>query len=88
MLAFRIDHGADAKHLFKTFYGYEPSYANDTWREASAFSSCVLTPLKWVGMLDAVESTGQDGLSQGHHVKTQLFRAVLELDTENMLMPL
>lgn len=81
------DHGADEKQIFKTFYGYEPSYANDTWREASAFSSCVLTPLKWAGMLDCVESTGQDGLAQRHYVKTQLWRSVLALDTDSLLAP-
>ena len=81
------DHGADEKQIFKTFYGYEPSYANDTWREASAFSSCVLTPLKWAGMLDCVKSTGQDGLAQRHYVKTQLWRSVLALDTDSLLAP-
>jgi hypothetical protein len=81
------DHGADEKHLFKTFYGYEPSYANDTWREASAFSSCVLTPLKWAGMLDSVESMGQDGLTERHYLKTALWRSVLQLDTDNLLKP-
>lgn len=81
------DHGADGTQLFRTFYGYEPSYADDTWREASAFTSCVLSPLKWAGMLDSVSSKDQDGLTRQHYVKTQLWRSVLELDTDPLLAP-
>jgi len=82
------DHGADGTHLFRTFYGYEPSYADDTWREASAFTSCVLSPLKWAGMLDSVASKDEDGLPRQHYVKTQLWRSVVELDTDPLLAPI
>jgi len=81
------DHGADGTQLFRTFYGYEPSYADDTWREASAFTSCVLSPLKWAGMLDSVASKDEDGLTRQHYVKTQLWRSVLELETNPLLVP-
>jgi hypothetical protein len=81
------DHGVDGTQLFRTFYGYEPSYADDTWREASAFTSCVLIPLKWAGMLDSVASKDEDGLTRQHYVKTQLWRSVLKLDTDPLLAP-
>ncbi len=43
------DHGADQKQIFKTFYGYEASFAAGNWREAAVFSFCVLHPLEWAG---------------------------------------
>lgn len=82
------DHGIDGTQLFRTFYGYEPSYADDTWREASAFTSCVLSPLKWAGMLDSVASKDENNLPRQHYVKTQLWRSVLELDTDPLLAPM
>ena len=82
------DHGADEKHLFKTFYGYEASWASGNWREAAVFSASVLQPLKWSGLLDCLESTSRDGLTERHYAKTQLWRSVLELDTDPLLVPM
>lgn len=80
------DHGADEKHLFRTFYGYEATWVSGNWREAAAFSACVLKPLEWAGLLDCVESTGPDGIPENHYVKTQLWRSVLELETDPLLV--
>lgn len=81
------DYGADEKHLFKTFYGYEASFAEGNWREAAVFSSCVLKPLEWTGLLDSVTSRDENGVPQHHYVKTQLWRSVLKLDTDPLLAP-
>src|SRR6056297_978274 len=81
-------HGADEKHLFKTFYGYEASFAEGNWREAAVFSSCVLKPLEWAGLLDSLASKDENGLTQHHYKKTQLWRSVLELDTNPLLVPM
>lgn len=82
------DHGVDEKDLFKTLYGYEANWTDGNWREAAAFSACVLKPLEWAGLLDCVTSTGLDGLTERHYVKTQLWREVLELDTDPLLAPM
>jgi hypothetical protein len=79
------DHGADENHLFKTFYGYEASFAEGNWREAAVFSSCVLGPLEWAGFLDHEETKDADGLTQRHYVKTDLWRLALKLDTDSLL---
>lgn len=82
------DHGANEKDLFKALYGYEATWIDGNWREAAAFSSGVLKPLEWAGFLDCVASTGPDGIPESHYVKTQLWRAVLELDTDPLLAPI
>lgn len=79
------DQGADEKHLFKTFYGYEASFAEGNWREAALFSSCVLKPLEWAGLLESAASKDKNGLTQHHYVKTQLWRSSLKLDTDDLL---
>jgi hypothetical protein len=52
----------------------------------AAFSSSVLRPLEWAGLL--VETRDE---SAGNHVchvfKTPLWRSVLTLDTDNILRP-
>ena len=52
------------------------------------FSSCVLKPLEWADLLDSVASKDENGFTQHHYVKTQLWRSVLELDTDPLLVPM
>jgi len=39
-------------------------------------------------MLESVSSKDEDGLTRQHYVKTQLWRSVLELDTDPLLAPI
>ncbi|MDW3118602.1 MAG: hypothetical protein R8G60_13105 [Roseovarius pacificus] len=82
------DHGADEKHLFRTFYGYEASWVSGNWREAAVFSSCVLKPLEWAGLLDHAETKGEEGITERHYFKTDLWRSALSLETDAMLKPM
>ena len=79
------DHGADEKDLFKTLYGYEATWTDGNWREAAAFSACVLKPLEWAGFLASVERKDAQGLTERHYGKTQLWRSVLKLGTDHLL---
>ncbi len=45
------DHGTTVRALFAAFYGEERDWDNTGWREMAAFSSCVLRPLEWAGLL-------------------------------------
>jgi len=60
---------------------------NAGWREMAAFSSCVLRPLEWAGLLAETREV-RDGKHVHHVFKTPLWRSVLKLDTDDMLQPL
>lgn len=81
------DHGTTEAALFQAFYGEAKDWHTAGWREMAAFSSCVLRPLEWAGLL---METSEDG--PGKHVchvfKTPLWRSALKLDTDNMLRPI
>jgi hypothetical protein len=50
----------------------------------AAFSSCVLRPLEWAGLL--VQTREEREGRRVHHVfKTPLWRSALKLDTDSML---
>ncbi|SIS93181.1 hypothetical protein SAMN05878426_11817 [Phaeovulum vinaykumarii] len=52
----------------------------------ASFSSCVLRPLEWAGLL--TETRGVRDRKHVHHVfKTPLWRSALKLDTDDMLRP-
>ncbi|WP_426038385.1 hypothetical protein [Cypionkella sp. TWP1-2-1b2] len=52
----------------------------------TAFSSCVLRPLEWAGLLSETRQE-RDG-KQVHHVfKTPLWRGALKLANDEMLQP-
>jgi hypothetical protein len=53
----------------------------------AAFSSCVLRPLEWAGLLAETREV-RDGKHVHHVFKTPLWRSVLKLDTDDMLQPL
>jgi len=80
------DHGTTERALFSAFYGEEHDWDNAGWREMAAFSSCVLRPLEWAGLL--VQTHEERGGKHVHHVfKTPLWRSTLMLDTDDMLQP-
>ncbi len=80
------DHGTTERVLFAAFYGQEHDRDNAGWREMAAFSSCVLHPLEWAGLL---AQTREERVGRHvHHVfKTPLWRSALKLDTDDMLQP-
>jgi hypothetical protein len=80
------DHGTTEGVLFAAFYGQEHDWDNAGWREMAAFSSCVLHPLEWAGLL---AQTREERVGRHvHHVfKTPLWRSVMKLDTDDMLQP-
>jgi hypothetical protein len=81
------DHGTTEAALYETFYGEAHDWDNAGWREMAAFSSCVLRPLEWAGLL--VETREERGGKHVHHIfKTPLWRNALRLDTDDMLQPI
>lgn len=78
------DQGTTEQRLFEAFYGESADWDKANWREMAAFSSCVLTPLEWAGLL--VLKPEMKGQREIHQVfKTHLWRSVLELETDSML---
>ena len=78
--------GTTERTLFAAFYGQEHDWDNAGWREMAAFSSCVLHPLEWAGLL--VQTREEREGKHVHHVfKTPLWRSALKLDTDDMLKP-
>lgn len=80
------DHGTTEAALYQAFYGEPEDWHTAGWRAMGAFSSCVLRPLEWAGLL--MET--RDNAPGKHHCnvfKTQLWRSALKLDTDEMLRP-
>lgn len=81
------DHGTTEAALFESFYGEAQDWHTAGWREMAVFSSCVLRPLEWAGLLK--ETREERAGKPVHHVfKTPLWRSVLNLDTDEMLQPM
>lgn len=81
------DHGTTERALFAAFYGEEQDWDTAGWREMAAFSSCVLRPLEWAGLL--METREERAGKHVHHVfKTPLWRSALKLGTDDMLHPI
>lgn len=80
------DHDTTERALFAAFYGKDPDWDNAGWRKMAAFSSCVLRPLEWAGLL--VQTREECDGKHVHHVfKTPLWRSALRLDTDELLQP-
>ena len=78
------DHGTTERALFTAFYGQDHDWDNAGWREMAAFSSCVLRPLEWAGML--VQTREDRPGKHVHHIfKTPLWRSAMKLDTDDLL---
>lgn len=81
------DHGTTEAVLFETLYGEPQDWHTAGWREMAVFSSCVLRPLEWAGLL--IETRENSAGTQVCHVfKTPLWRSALNLDTNDMLLPI
>ncbi len=78
------DHGTTERSLFAAFYGQEQDWDNAGWREMAAFSSCVVRPLEWAGLVTETREV-RDGKHVHHVFKTPLWRSALKLDTDDML---
>jgi len=79
--------GTTKAALFEAFYGEPEDWHTSGWREMAAFSSYVLRPLVWAGLLDETKDDG--ARKQDCHVfKTSLWRSTLNLETNCMLGPL
>ena len=78
--------GTTERALFAAFYGQEHDWDNAGWREMAAFSSCVLHPLEWAGLLVQIREE-RDGKHVHNVFKTPLWRSALKLDTDDMLRP-
>ena len=81
-----VDHGTTERALFAAFYGEEHDWDNAGWREMAAFSSCVLRPLEWAGLLVQTREA-RDGKHLHHVFKTPLWRRSMRLDTDKLLRP-
>lgn len=80
------DQGTTEVALFEAFYGEAQDWHTAGWREMAAFSSCVLRPLMWAGLLTEAREEGS-GQKVCHVFKTPLWRSALTLDTDDMLQP-
>lgn len=81
------DHGTTERVLFAAFYGQDHDWDNAGWREMAAFSSCVLQPLEWAGLLVQTRKM-RDGKRIHHVFKTPLWRSVMQFDTDYLLRPM
>jgi hypothetical protein len=80
------DHGTTERVMFTAFYGEEHDWDTAGWREMAVFSSYVLRPLEWAGLL--VQTREEREQKNVYHVfKTPLCRIALKLDTDEMLRP-
>lgn len=81
------DHGTTEAALFETFYGEAHDWHTAGWREMAAFSSCVLRPLAWAGLISEIRE-GNLGSRVCHVFKTPLWRSVMRLETDVQLAPI
>ena len=85
VLNVELENASTELELYKVFYGplsEEPM----AWRATSAFYSCVLRPLCWAGVLIEHRDQGSKR-SDAVYLKTPLWPAWLQLDTDNMVKP-
>ncbi len=80
------DHGTTERALYEAFYGKGHDWDNAGWREMAVFSSCVLRPLEWAGLL-VLTAEEREGKYLHHVFKTPLWRSALRLETDGMLQP-
>jgi hypothetical protein len=81
------DHGTTEPTLFAALYGEKHDWDDAGWREMAVFSSYVLRPLEWAGLLVQIQQE-RDGKLVHHLFKTPLWRSALKLDTDHSLQPI
>ncbi|WP_116600044.1 hypothetical protein [Primorskyibacter marinus] len=79
-----LEAGLSEKQVYGLFYGEGPDWGNAGWREMAVFSSYVLKPLEWAGLVSVHEVEGSDGRSW-MHFKTPLWGEALRLETDKMV---
>jgi hypothetical protein len=79
------ENAATELELYEVFYG-KLSDAPMAWRATSAFYSCVLRPLCWAGLLLEHRTQGSKR-SDAVYLKTPLWPAWLQLDTDGIVKP-
>lgn len=84
VLNVEMDQGALEQDLFRVFYGDTIDGEGKGWRELAVFSSYVLRPLAWSGLIFE-QDTSKDGKREQHYFKTPLWRSVLKLDLDDTL---
>ncbi|RWR04139.1 hypothetical protein [Paenirhodobacter populi] len=82
-----IEDGVSEPKLFGVFYGEGPDWDNDGWRQIGTFSSCVLKPLEWAGLITLQETREPDGRTAHMIFKAPLWRSALKLETDEMVRP-
>lgn len=78
------EHGVTETRLYEVFYGKQPNNSTASWRERGAFYANVLRPLCAAGFLTEHDIKGSP-TPDTQYCKTELWRAVLKLDTDDML---
>lgn len=81
------DHGTTEAALFETLFGKVEDWHTSGWRDMAAFSSCVLRPLTWAGLISEMRE-GDLGSRICHIFKTPLWRSAIELETDAQLAPI
>lgn len=76
------DYGVSEQKLFTAFYGKEDA----GWRKVNVFSSSVLRPLEWAGLLAQTREDGE-GRPVYHVFKTPLWLSAIKLETDSLLKP-
>ena len=79
------EQGLTEPHLVKTLYGLERQgvYDREYYDHAGFLFTHVLRPLNWIGFL--AETSGSDRRSDKTYWKTPLWRACLQLSTDDMV---
>lgn len=85
ILNVEAENTATELELYEVFYG-KLSDAPMAWRATSAFYSCVLRPLCWAGLLLEHRTQGSKR-SDAVYLKTPLWPAWLQLDTDGIVKP-
>ncbi|NHM19869.1 hypothetical protein [Tritonibacter mobilis] len=76
--------GLTERQLYGLFYGEGPDWDNAGWRELAAFSSYVLTPLEWAGLVSVHEVEGSSR-RDWMYCKTPLWGGAMRLETDEMV---
>ena len=81
-----IDHGATERRIFGALYGEGPDWDNEGWRAMAVFSTFVMLPLEWAGLV-VVKEIKREERTERLYFKTPLWRSALKLDTDRTLTP-
>ncbi|AVW91363.1 hypothetical protein [Celeribacter baekdonensis] len=79
-----LEAGQSEKQIYGLFYGEGPDWGNAGWRGMAIFSSYVLKPLEWAGLVSVHEVKG-GSRHDWMYFKTLLWSGVLRLETDEMV---